>query len=66
MDQKNRVGLQQGRGSDALVAFLIHGFQEKSAIALAQEFGEFRGNAHTPTVAPFIVTKQRILTVLRV
>jgi hypothetical protein len=38
MDQKNRVGLQQGRGSDALIAFLVHGFQEKSVIALAQDF----------------------------
>ncbi len=43
MDQKNRGGLQQGRGSDALITFLVHGFQEKSVIALAQDFREFPG-----------------------
>ncbi len=46
MDQKNRGGLQQGRGSDALFALLVHGLQEKSVIALAQDFREFPGDAH--------------------
>ncbi len=46
MDQKNRARLQQGRGSDALIAFLAQGFQEKSVIALAQVFREFPEDAH--------------------
>jgi hypothetical protein len=38
--------MQQGRGSDALVAFLVHGFQEKSVMPLAQELREFPGSTH--------------------